>query len=78
MGTPMQNQANAVLDALREGEFAGMFRGIKAMCPSSSNAWIIGEMRKLAPDINQEEFDYWIEWLGESVGNTDQLDPPVD
>lgn len=63
-GTPMARQACAVLDALREGQFAGMFQGIKAMSPRSSNAWIIAEMRKLTPGVDQEEFDYWVDWLG--------------
>jgi hypothetical protein len=63
-GTPLARQACAVLDARREGVFEGMFHGIKAMSRGSSNAWIIAEMRKLMPDIDQEEFDYWVEWLG--------------
>lgn len=63
-GTPMARQACAVLDALQEGQFQGMFRGIRAMCPGSSNAWIIGEMRKLMSGVDQGEFDYWVEWLG--------------
>jgi hypothetical protein len=59
----MARQANAVLDALLEGEFAGMFHGIRAVCPGSSNAWILAEMRKLMPSLPQEEFDYWVDWL---------------
>lgn len=60
----MARQASAVLDALREGEFSGMFHGIRAMCPGTSNAWILAEMRKLMPGVDQDEFDYWVKWLG--------------
>lgn len=60
----MARQASAVLDALREGEFAGMFHGIRAMCPGTSNAWILAKMRALMSSVPQEEFDYWVEWLG--------------
>lgn len=62
-GTPMANQANAVLNALTEGTVAGMFQGIKAVCPGSSDDWIIAKMRSLLA-MPDEELDYWLSWLG--------------
>lgn len=63
MSTPMRQQANAVLDGVREGTMTGMFEGIRAVCPGSSNAWIIARMRTLL-GWETEEFDYWLNWLG--------------
>jgi len=36
MGTPILNQAGAVLDALTEGALAGMFQGIKAVAQAAA------------------------------------------
>jgi len=63
MSTPMMNQAGAVLNALAEGTIGGMYEGIKATCPGASNGWIIAKMRAISP-MPQDEFDYWVEWLG--------------
>ena len=63
MSTPMRQQANAVLDGVSEGTMLGMFEGIRAVCPGSSNAWIIAEMKKVL-GWAEEEFDYWLNWLG--------------
>jgi hypothetical protein len=62
MGTPMQNQASAVLNALDEGKIIGMYDGIKATCPGASNGWIIAKMRSVSC-LSQEDFDYWIDWF---------------
>jgi hypothetical protein len=59
----MMNQANAVLNALTEGTVVGMYEGIKAVCPGSSNSWIVAKMRSVSC-LSQEDFDYWVEWLG--------------
>lgn len=59
----MANQASAVLDALTEGALAGMYEGIKAVCPGTSNDWIIAKMRSLS-SLSDEDFEYWVDWLG--------------
>jgi hypothetical protein len=63
MGTPMQNQASAILNALDEGKMVGMYEGIKATCPGASNGWIIAKIRSIS-SLSQEDLDYWIDWLG--------------
>ena len=60
MGTRMQDQGRAVLDALDEGRFVGMLELLKHESPGITNGEAIRRMEEVG---TIEDLGYWMEWF---------------
>lgn len=64
MGTPMQNSANSVLNALDEGQVMGAIYTIEYYSPNISKKEVADVLRKVFHYWNSEDLEYWIDWFG--------------